>query len=105
MTNSNPFEKVGAAARAFEARSDEMAARIKTLGSRPSERLTITLAPDAIDALAALQVRTGLSKTDVLNRAVQIYNMLDEATRNGSEVLLRTPRAGTGGEIERVRFL
>lgn len=79
------------------------------LGPRPNERITITLAPDAIDAVAALQARTGYTKTDVLNRAVQIYNMLDEAQRNGASILLGTLRTSADGDgyedIERMRFL
>ncbi|MFF9639802.1 hypothetical protein ACF1D2_35135 [Streptomyces bacillaris] len=63
--------------------------------SRPqipaSERYSVTLVPPAVQAVAELTESTGLSKADVINRAVQIYAFLEAQTRDGADILLRGP--------------
>jgi hypothetical protein len=63
--------------------------------SRPqhsaAERYSVTLVPPAVEAIAELTERTGLSKADVINRAVQIYAYIDTQTRGGADLLLRQP--------------
>ncbi|MEU1450073.1 hypothetical protein [Streptomyces mirabilis] len=63
------------------------------IGSRGSanERYSVTLVPPAVQAIAELTESTGLSKADVINRAVQIYAFLDAQTRDGADLLLRGP--------------
>ncbi|GAA3866323.1 hypothetical protein [Streptomyces lannensis] len=56
-----------------------------------NERYSVTLVPPAVDAIAELTESTGLSKADVINRAVQIYAYLDAQTRGGADLLLRQP--------------
>jgi hypothetical protein len=56
-----------------------------------NERYSVTLVPPAVQAIAELTESTGLSKADVINRAVQIYAYLDAQTRSGSDLLLRQP--------------
>lgn len=59
---------------------------------RPAgERYSVTLVPPAVQAIAELTESTGLSKADVINRAVQIYAYLDAQTRTGADLLLREP--------------
>jgi hypothetical protein len=57
----------------------------------PSERLTVNLIPRAAEALASAATRTGLSKTDVVNRAVQMYDHLEGLHGDGAQVLVRQP--------------
>lgn len=56
-----------------------------------SERYSVTLVPPAVQAIAELTETTGLSKTDVINRAVQIYAFLDAQTRGGADLQLKLP--------------
>ncbi len=63
--------------------------------SRPaSERYSVTFVPPAVQAIAELTECTGLSKADVINRAVQIYAYLDAQRRDGADLLLRGPDGG-----------
>ncbi|MEU8949919.1 hypothetical protein [Streptomyces sp. NPDC048489] len=54
-----------------------------------SERYSVTLVPPAVEAISDLTESTGLSKADVINRAVQIYAFLDAQKRSGADLLLR----------------
>jgi hypothetical protein len=63
--------------------------------SRPqrstSERYSVTFVPPAVQAIAELTESTGLSKADVINRAVQIYAYLEAQKRTGADLVLRGP--------------
>lgn len=73
--------------------------------SRPqhpaSERYSVTLVPPAVQAVTELTESTGLSKADVINRAVQIYAFLNAQMRDGAEVLLR----GADGTPEKLHIV
>jgi hypothetical protein len=64
------------------------------------ERITVNLTPRSRQALAEATARTGDSKTDTVNRALQIYNYLEELWRNDGAVYVRPQ---PGGELERLR--
>jgi hypothetical protein len=65
-------------------------------------RVTVNLTPAAAQALEGLCVETGYSKTDVINRALQVYEVWQEvAQRNGGTVSVRH----RDGETERIRLL
>jgi ribosomal protein L6P/L9E len=66
-----------------------------------NERFTVTLIPTAVRAVATLIRITGLSKTDVINRAVQVYAFLAQEMADGKEVLLRDEQ----GNTERVHIV
>lgn len=66
------------------------------------ERITVALIPKAGADLQALQDRTGLSKTDIVNRAISLYEFFDAQIRAGNDLFLRAPETG---EIQTVRFL
>ncbi|MEU6984087.1 hypothetical protein ABZ946_11735 [Streptomyces sp. NPDC046324] len=61
----------------------------------------MTLVPPAVQAIADLTDSTGLSKADVINRAVQIYAYLDAQTRDGADLLLR----GRDGAPEKIHIV
>jgi hypothetical protein len=65
------------------------------------ERITVTLVPKAAAGLACLQERTRLSKTDLVNRAISLYELIDGQTAAGSAVLIRKP----DGTDQQVMFL
>ncbi|MFF4694852.1 hypothetical protein [Streptomyces chattanoogensis] len=66
-----------------------------------NERFTVTLIPVAARAVTALMRITGLSKTDTINRAVQVYAFLAQQMAEGKEVLLRDE----DGSTERVHIV
>ena len=66
------------------------------------ERITVALIPKAGEDLQRLQDRTALSKTDLANRAITLYEFVDAQLRAGRDVLVRD--AGTG-ETQVVRLL
>jgi hypothetical protein len=59
--------------------------------SSSSERITVALIPKAAADLQRLQERSGLSKTDLTNRAISLYEFIDAQIREGREVLIRDP--------------
>lgn len=63
-------------------------------------RITVSLTPDAEKALDQTVERRGLSKTDVVSRALVAYAYLDEQTAAGARVLVRQ-----GNTTEGIRFL
>ena len=69
--------------------------------ARDCERITVTLVPKAAGGLERLRERTHLSKTDLVNRAVTLYEFVEEQIAGGSAVLIRTP----DGTVSEVRFL
>lgn len=65
-------------------------------------RITVSLTPKATTGLAALGDRTGLSKTDLVNRALALYEFLDGQVRAGNDLIVRD---GATGETQLVWFL
>jgi hypothetical protein len=64
-------------------------------GNLPSvERITVALIPKAANDLRTLQDRTGLSKTDITNRAITLYEFIDAQLRAGTDLLLRDVATG-----------
>lgn len=59
--------------------------------SSSPERITVALIPKAAADLQRLQERSGLSKTDLTNRAISLYEFIDAQLREGREVLIRDP--------------
>jgi uncharacterized protein (DUF342 family) len=70
--------------------------------TQPSERITVALIPKAGEDLQRLQERTSLSKTDITNRAITLYEFIDAQIRAGRDVLIRDN--GTA-ETQLVRIL
>jgi hypothetical protein len=66
------------------------------------ERITVALIPKAGEELQRLQEDTGLSKTDLVNRAITLYEFIDAQRRSGRDLLLRDEDTG---EIQTVLIL
>lgn len=66
-----------------------------------AELLTAALIPRASTDLQQVQERTQLSRTDIVNRALTLYNFVDAEQRAGSELILRR----SNGEEHIVKFL
>jgi hypothetical protein len=67
-----------------------------------AERITVALVRQAAEGLQQLQDRTDLSKTDITNRAITLYEFIEGQLRAGREVLVRD---GETGETQIVRLL
>jgi hypothetical protein len=67
-----------------------------------TDRITVALIPKASDDLQQLQERTSLSKTDIANRAITLYEFVDAQLRAGRDVLIRD---NATGETQTVRLL
>jgi uncharacterized protein (DUF342 family) len=66
------------------------------------ERITVALVPKVVGELQRLQERTSLSKTDLTNRAITLYEFVDAQMSAGRELLIRDPETK---ETQLVRFL
>jgi len=58
------------------------------------ERVTVALIPKVQDDLQRLQDRTSLSKTDIVNRAISLYEFIDAQLRADQEMLIRNKSTG-----------
>ena len=67
-----------------------------------AERITVALIPQSADDLQHLLDKTGLSKTDLVNRAITLYEFIDSQLRGGQDLILRDRKTG---ETQLVRFL
>jgi hypothetical protein len=65
------------------------------------ERVTVNLAPRTSEALEQLVQATGESKTDTINKALQVFSYLQRLQRDGGAVYVREP---VGKEVERLRI-
>lgn len=70
--------------------------------SRATDRITITLTPKVARDLARLKERTDLSKTDIANRAVSLYEFIDAQIRAGKDILVQDRETG---DAQIVKFL
>ena len=67
----------------------------------PLERVTVNLTPRSARALELATQLTGDSKTDTINRAIQVYAYLEHIISNGGSVHARESEES---ELERLKF-
>lgn len=67
-----------------------------------AERITVALVKKAGEDLAATQDRTGLSKTDLVNRAISLYAFIDAQLSAGNDLLVKDPETG---ETQLIRLM
>lgn len=72
-------------------------------GGRTLIKVTVNLTPRTVDAMEIACARTGDSKTDTINRALQVYQLVLDLLRagDGRSLVIRHP----DGETERVYIL
>ena len=70
-------------------------------GTQTFRKVTVNLIPKAWDAAEDAAERLRLTRTDVINRALQAYAFLEEQIAGGATVLVRQP----DGTVSEVRFL
>jgi hypothetical protein len=59
-----------------------------------TDRITVALIPKASDDLQRLQERTGLSKTDIANRAISLYEFIESQLQAGKDLIVKDPKTG-----------
>jgi hypothetical protein len=68
-----------------------------------AERITVSLIDKASRALDAAAKRSGMNKTDVVNRALQVYDYIDSLiATDDNQVLIQST---VTGEIQRLRLM
>jgi hypothetical protein len=70
-------------------------------GHGPLERVTVNLTPRSSRALEDTAERSGNTKTDTINRAIQVYGYLEEILQSGGAVYVREH---PGDDLERLKF-
>jgi hypothetical protein len=79
---------------------------IKTVDESPrqtvADRVTVALVSKAAADLQCTIERTGLSKTDIVNRALSLYEYVDARLTTGDELLIRNSETG---QIEVIKLL
>ena len=55
----------------------------------PAGRITVGLVDQAAADLQAAHDRTGLSKTDIVNRAITLYEFVDAELYSGADLIVR----------------
>ena len=63
-------------------------------GRTTADRITIALIPKAAADLASLQEQTSLSKTDITNRAISLYEFITAQIEAGMDLIVRDRRTG-----------
>lgn len=71
-----------------------MSASTDNSATKVAERITVALVPKVADELQRLQERTSLSKTDLANRAITLYEYISDQLSAGKEVLIRDKKTG-----------
>ena len=69
-------------------------------GSSPLERVTVNLTARSARALELATQLTGDTKTDTINRALQIYAYLEQVTAHGGSIYARET---ADSELERLK--
>ncbi len=57
--------------------------------SPPVDRITVSLIAKAATELQLTHDRTGLSKTDIVNRAISLYEFVDAEQGAGADLIVR----------------
>lgn len=52
-------------------------------------RVTVTLVPKAATDLQSTHERTRMSKTDIVNRAISLYEFVEAEMSSGAEIIVR----------------
>jgi GTP cyclohydrolase FolE2 len=53
------------------------------------DRVTVTLVPKAAADLQSAHERTSMSKTDIVNRAISLYEFVEAEMSSGAEIIVR----------------
>jgi predicted transcriptional regulator len=68
----------------------------------PPDRITVSLIPRARRELQQLHDKTSLSKTDIVNRAIALYEFIEAQLSAGRAILIRDRETG---EVQRITLI
>jgi hypothetical protein len=68
----------------------------------PPDRITVSLIPRARRDLQQLHDKTSLSKTDIVNRAITLYEFIEAQLSAGQDILIRD---GHTGEVHVIKLI
>jgi len=63
-------------------------------------RITVGIIPKVWAELQRLMADTKFNRTDVVNRAISVYAMVDANVRDGNELVFRDPKSGKERVVE-----
>ena len=92
---------VGSVADRRDAKSTSTKTSNRGGGSGPLERITVNLIVRASRALQRVSELTGDTKTDSINRALQVYAYLEEITAQGGAIYVKE---SADSEMERLKI-
>lgn len=92
----------GGTAQEAGVRKRQTAVDRRAAAERTADRITVALIPQASADLQRLQDGTSLSKTDIVNRAIHLYEFIDSQLKAGRELIVKDPETG---ETQMVMFL
>ncbi|MCC8248231.1 hypothetical protein [Saccharothrix luteola] len=64
------------------------------------QRITVGIIPKVWDELLQLMTSTRFNRTDVVNRAISIYWLIEMNKRSGKELIFRDPETGREQVVE-----
>jgi hypothetical protein len=64
------------------------------------DRMSISLIPRTVEELEQLHEKTGMSKTDIVNRAISLYAFVTEQLDSGQDLLVRNRETGESQLIQ-----
>lgn len=70
---------------------DQEGVEMKTSVRKPVRTLTVLLVPKAARHLDRTRSRAQLSDTDIVNRAISLYDFIDGQLASGAQLVLRRP--------------
>jgi hypothetical protein len=92
----NSTDEEASTATTSKAGTRQTSGDLSVVPDRPAvaERITVALVPKAGQDLRSLQERTHLSKTDIANRAIMLYEFIEAQLSAGKDLLIRDADTG-----------
>lgn len=66
-----------------------------------TERYSVTMCPPAVTVVSELTAASGVSKSDVINRAVLLLGFIESERAKGHDLMIRD----TDGALERIHII
>ncbi|MEU6215736.1 hypothetical protein ACIPRL_24920 [Streptomyces sp. NPDC090085] len=66
-----------------------------------TERYSVTLCPPAVTVVSELTAASGVSKSDVINRAVLLLGFIEQERAKGHDLMIRD----SAGTLERIHII
>ena len=66
------------------------------------DRMSVSLIPRTVEELEQLHEKTGMSKTDIVNRAISLYAFVTEQLDSGQDLVVRNRQTG---ELQLIQLL